>query len=87
MVKKAQVIARLYVFARELMTSVNHVMTPTRGNWFQTNSLEHESDNYANLLCVLTMVQIIIANSHKSHIGQKKNVSHQNIQENASILF
>ena len=28
-------------------------MIPTRGNWFQTNSLEHESDNCAHLLCVL----------------------------------
>ena len=31
-------------FAGEVMTSFNHVVTPTRGNWFQTNSLEHEHD-------------------------------------------
>ena len=38
-------------FAGEVMTSFNYVMIPTRGNLFQTNSLEHESGNWAHLLC------------------------------------
>ena len=29
------------------MTSFDHVMIPTRGNWFQTSPLEHESDDRA----------------------------------------
>ena len=30
-----------------MMTSFVHVIIPTRGNWFQTNPLEHESDDRA----------------------------------------
>ena len=37
-----------------VMTSFDHVMIPTRGNWFQTNPLEHESDDRA----VLPMVNL-----------------------------
>ena len=34
------------------MTSFDHVMIPTRGNWFQTNPVEHESDDPAcNTVC------------------------------------
>ena len=34
------------------MTSFDHVMIPTRGNWFQTNPPEHESDDRAgNTVC------------------------------------
>ena len=43
------------VYAGEVMTSFNHVMMLTRGNWFQTNTLEHEhdeSDSCVHLLCV-----------------------------------
>ena len=29
------------------MTSFYYASTPTRGNWFQTNQLEHESDDRA----------------------------------------
>ena len=29
------------------MTSFNHFMIPTCGDWFQTNPLEHESDDPA----------------------------------------
>ena len=29
------------------MTSFNYIIIPTRGNWFQTNPLEHESDDRA----------------------------------------
>ena len=43
------------------MTSIDHVMISTRGNWYQTNSLEHESDdradNTVSPVCV-TMVKI-----------------------------
>ena len=46
------------VFAGEVMASFNHVVIQTRGHWFQTNSIEHESDNCAHLLCVLPMVKI-----------------------------
>ena len=37
------------------MVSFNRVVIPTRGNWFQANSLEHEhdeSDSCVHLLCV-----------------------------------
>ena len=27
-----------------ILTSFNNVTVPTRGNWFQTNPLDHESD-------------------------------------------
>ena len=30
------------------MTSFNYIIMPTRGNWFQTNPLEHESDDRAD---------------------------------------
>ena len=40
-------------FAGEVMTSLNHVMISTRGNWFQTSSIEHELDNCAHLLWVI----------------------------------
>ena len=30
-----------------VMTSFDHVMIPTSGNWFQTNPVEHESDDRA----------------------------------------
>ena len=39
------------------MTSFNHAVIPTRGNWFQTNSLEHEhdeSDSCVHLLVCFT---------------------------------
>ena len=42
-------------FAVEVMTSFNHIVIPARGNWFQTNSQEHEhdeSDRCVHLLCV-----------------------------------
>ena len=39
------------IYAGTVITSFNHVMIPTRGNWFQTNPLEHESDDRADLLC------------------------------------
>ena len=41
--------------AGEVMMSFNYVVTPTRGNWFKTNSLEHEHDeshSCVHLLCV-----------------------------------
>ena len=41
--------------------SFNHVVIPTRGKWFQTNSLEHEHDEWGScvhLLCVLPMAKI-----------------------------
>ena len=38
------------------MTSFNYAMIPTRGNWFLTNRLEHESDdrtgNTVSSVCV-----------------------------------
>ena len=37
------------------MMLFNHVVIPTRGNWFQANLLEHEhdeSDSCVHLLCV-----------------------------------
>ena len=44
------------------MTSFNRVMMLTHSNWFQTNPLEHESDDPADLVCrgvcVLSMVTI-----------------------------
>ena len=41
------------LYAGTVMMSFNHVMIiPTRGNWFQTNPLEHELDDRADLLCV-----------------------------------
>ena len=42
-------------FAGEVMTSFNCVVIPTPGNWFQTNTLEHEhdeTDSWVHLLCV-----------------------------------
>ena len=30
-----------------MMTSFDLIMIPTLGNWFQTNPLEHESDDRA----------------------------------------
>ena len=39
------------IYAGTVITSFNHVMIPTRGNWLQTNPLEHESDDRADL-CV-----------------------------------
>ena len=33
------------------MTSFNHVIILTRGNWFQTNPLDYEL-HHADLLCV-----------------------------------
>ena len=35
------------LFSGEVMTLFNHVMIPTRGNWFQTNSLDYDLDNRA----------------------------------------
>ena len=35
------------LYAGTVMTSFDHVMIPTRGNWFQTNPLEHEADDLA----------------------------------------
>ena len=42
------------------MTSFDHVMITTRGNWFQTNPLEHKSDDCARntVSSVLLMVKI-----------------------------
>ena len=34
-------------YAGTVMTSFDHIMIPTRGNWFQTNPLEHEFDDSA----------------------------------------
>ena len=31
---------------------INYIIMPTRGNWFQTNPLEHESDDHACIFCV-----------------------------------
>ena len=48
--------SHLWLLAWEVMMSINHVMIPTQGFWFQTNPLEHELDNHdncADLLCVL----------------------------------
>ena len=46
------------LYAGTVMMSFNHVMIPTRGNWFQTNPLEHESDdragNTVSSVCVIT---------------------------------
>ena len=46
----------LLKFAGTVMMLFGHVMIPTRDNWFQTNPLEHESDNRAgnrvSSLCV-----------------------------------
>ena len=47
-----------FLFTGTVMTSFNHVMIPTRGKWFQTNPPEHESDDRADLLCVLQVVKI-----------------------------
>ena len=35
-------------YAGTVVTSFNQVMIPTRGNWFQTNTLAHESDDRAD---------------------------------------
>ena len=40
------------VFGGEVMISFNHVMIATRGNWFQTNPVDHDLDNRADPLCV-----------------------------------
>ena len=38
-------------YAGTVMTSFEHIMIPTRGNWFQTNPLEHElGDRAGNTL-------------------------------------
>ena len=42
-----------WLFTGEVITSFNHAMIPTGGNWFQTSSIEHKSDNCAHLLCVI----------------------------------
>ena len=34
-------------YAGTVMTLFDHVLIPTRGNWFHTNPLEHESDDPA----------------------------------------
>ena len=47
------------------MTSFNYVVIPTRGNWFQTNSLEHEhdeSDSCVHLVCFTNGKDIAVAN-------------------------
>ena len=47
------------------MTSFDHVMIPTRGNWFQTNPRGHKSNDRAGntaspvCVCVLPMVKIL----------------------------
>ena len=44
----SQLISRSLVwYAGTVMTSFNYINTPTRGNWFQTNPPEHESDDRA----------------------------------------
>ena len=47
------------------MTSVNHVLIPTRGYWFQTNPLEHEwdgnHDNCADLYVFFTIGKKVAA--------------------------
>ena len=48
------------IFAGEVMTSFNHVVIATRGNWFQTNSLEHEHDESDS--CVAVCVFQIMMN-------------------------
>ena len=42
------------LYAGIVMMSFDHVLIPTRGNWFQTNPLEHESDdgNTVSFVCV-----------------------------------
>ena len=44
------IITILKIFAGAVMTSFNHVTIQTRGNWFQTKPLDHESDH---AVCVL----------------------------------
>ena len=43
-----------------VMTSFNNMIISACGNWFQTNPLEHESDDRANnaVLCVALQRQI-----------------------------
>ena len=46
------------------MTSFDHVMIPTRGNWFQTNPLEHESNdrtgNTVSSMCVTNEIDMAL---------------------------
>ena len=37
----------LSIYAGTVRTSFDYIIIPTRGNWVQTNPLQHESDDWA----------------------------------------
>ena len=45
-------------YTSAVMTSFNNAIAPARGNCFQTNQPDHESDDRALLVCVLPMRKI-----------------------------
>ena len=49
------------------MTSFDHVMIPTRGNWFSKNPLEHESDDCTGN----TVSSVCVTNGKDMHFSGK----------------
>ena len=70
------------------MTSFDHVMISTRNNWFQTNPMEHESDDHAgntvSSVCVIngkhmTLQQQISSGVSHSGVSSSRGVSHSGV--------